>query len=115
MAGSIFFEGGDWAASSSRIFFVLEFLASKLPEGPDKDELQELDTENLPFLDLRPIDRRQLVDLIADELPTRVQSISDASSRKDLEEAISDLVRLARLQQAANIQRQKLPGDGASG
>jgi hypothetical protein len=102
MAGDIFFSKHNWAASSWATFYVLEYLANRVPDAPTKEKLTELVENNIPMLDLRDPQLAQLVDIIADDLPRHVPVLEDSKLQQDLTTLLAELVKYAREQQVEN-------------
>lgn len=102
MAGEIFFSKRNWAASSWVTFYVLEYLASHVPDPAERKELTELVENNIPMLDLRDPRRAQLVNIIADGLPHQMPEVDDPELQKDLSELFGQLIECAQEQQVEN-------------
>jgi hypothetical protein len=105
MAGDIFFTNRTWSSRSSITFYVMEYLVSRLPDGPEKDAIQEYVDNNIPVLRLEERNKSHLVDLIADGLPNHVAAVEDPRRRESLEVLLADLFRYAKEQQAYNAER----------
>ena len=102
MAGCIFFTKHNWAVSSWATFYVLNYLASQVPDAATKQELSELVDNNIPLLDLSDPRRSALVDIIANDLPRDMPTMDDPKSREALTSALTELIEYAREQQLAN-------------
>ncbi|CAN5614523.1 hypothetical protein BH09ACT7_BH09ACT7_23900 [soil metagenome] len=102
MAGSIFFDSHNWPSSSSKLFYVFEYLADHVSDADTRARLRELVDENIPLLDLRDPQDSVLVDLIADSLPQHLQRLPDEEQRRNLSKAFEDLITFAQEQQSMN-------------
>jgi hypothetical protein len=102
VAGDIWFLQRHWMSSGWVVDYVMEFLASRVDNASTRDLLSELVEANVVFLDLRDPKEAELVDLIADELPSHVASLEDSQLRENLTVTFKDLYRFAREQQDYN-------------
>jgi hypothetical protein len=98
VSGPISFTHDAWAENSSITRYVFDFVISRLPEGPQKAELQEWEANNVLLLDLSDPDRRNLVELLALKLPQHTEETSDPALREDFRLRLTALAAHARRQ-----------------
>lgn len=91
MGGFIQFTSDSWSSSSSMTRYVFEFLLDRLPDGPARSELGELNENNVLLLDLREPANRGLVELLAVALPKHVEHIRDGTLREAFGPALMEL------------------------
>jgi hypothetical protein len=82
--------------------FVMEFLADRVSDSSDRNELNGMLADGVAFLNLGDPAQSELVDLIADALPSHIAEIDDVQLRENLQEQYSDLYEYAREQQNYN-------------
>ncbi|MHA7651902.1 hypothetical protein ACX9NE_12230 [Mycobacterium sp. ML4] len=103
MAGSIWFLQRHWLSSGAAVEYVMQFLASRVHDPSTTAWLTELVEANVVSgLDLSDPSRAELVDIIADQLPSHVAGLDDEKLRDYLTKILEDLYRFAREQQDYN-------------
>jgi hypothetical protein len=102
MGGSIWFLQHHWLNSGAAVEYVIEHLATQVHDASTRALLNELVEANVAFLDLSDPKQAELVDIIADELPSHVAGLADTELRDNLTKIFEDLYRFAREQQEYN-------------
>jgi hypothetical protein len=102
VAGDISFLQHHWSSSGATVQYVMEFLASRVHDASTRDSLNDMIRANVAFLHLDDPKQAELVDLIADELPSHVANLEDPQLRDTLQRRFCDLYRYAREQQDYN-------------
>lgn len=102
MAGDIFFLQHYLSSTTGAVQYVIEFLASRVHDASTKALLTDMVEANVALLNLKHPKRAQLVDIIADHLPSHVANLEDTKLRENLSTVFDDLYRLAREQQNYN-------------
>jgi len=100
MGGFVRLQHGNWSWKSSMTSFLFDFLEDTLPAGPARQEIHELNENNVLMLDLRDQSRGEMVDLIADQLLSWVAT--NAADPAALSKGYGELVDLAKMQQGRN-------------
>jgi hypothetical protein len=102
VAGDISFLQHHWMGTSHSVEYVMEFLAGRVADASTRGLLNDMIEAGVAFLHLADPKQAELVDLIADELPSHVANLEDSQLRENLTRTFEDLYRFAREQQDYN-------------
>lgn len=80
----------------------MKFVASRVHDPSTRDRLAKMAEAGVALLDLRDPQSAELVNIIADELPSHVAGLEDSQLRENLTNIFEDLYRFASEQQDYN-------------